>query len=135
MNGIGGADAVEMATFARLICAALGPLVRVGRDAEGWAIVPARYGRLEWRGSEADGSARVWAFTDHPRLIPKLLAMAGVRKGQIGDSEAAVWFRADDRAGIQAAAALLRTRVRRAPTTGQPPEVLAEARRRRRART
>lgn len=43
----------EHAQFSPIIVPALGPRTRLVADAEGWPIVPGRYGRLEWRGVEA----------------------------------------------------------------------------------
>lgn len=109
----------EMATFRGYIVPALGGLTRIVADPEGWPMVPGRLGRLEWRGREwATGEARVFAFTDRARMIGKLLAVPGVRKSQIGDTEAAVSMAATDQAAIQAVARLLRTRVRRPPREG-----------------
>lgn len=128
MNKTGWPNAVEMATFTRLAQAALGPRVRVARDVDGWPIVPGRQGQLDWRGVESDGSARLYAFTEHGRLVPKLLAVPGARPAQVGSGEAAVWLRAG---AIRAVAALLRTRVRRAPESGRSAAFLARIRLRR----
>ena len=55
---------------------------RVIRDAEGWPIIPGRYGRLEWY----DGTTFA-VYTDRPRLFVRLWALPGVRRWQIGDQE------------------------------------------------
>jgi hypothetical protein len=120
-----------MTDFVPAIRAALGDRARLKRDAEGFPFAPARYGRLEWRGLEPDGRARVYAYTDRPRMIAKLRAVDGAHPTQIGDTEAACWMAADDVPAIKAVAALLRTRIRRAPETGRSAEALAEARPRR----
>jgi hypothetical protein len=118
----------EVDAFQRIIHAALGPRARVMRDAEGWPLVPARYGNLHWRGCEwRTGEARVWAFTDRARLVTKLLAIPGVHRWQTGDTEAAAWIRAADAVTIRAVAALLKTRRRHPPSPGNP-AVLARAR-------
>jgi len=64
-------------------------------------MVPGRYGRLEWRGVEAGegparGTRRIYVYTPRPRMIPRLLAVAGVHRWQMGDDEAALWLAADD---------------------------------------
>lgn len=110
----------ERDRFTRLIQAALGPLVRIRLDPEGWPAVPAQHGRIEWRGVAPDGSERLYAFTDRPRLIRPLLAVAGVRRVQIGDTEAVVSLAGDDGPAIQAVAALLRTKTRRPPDAPRP---------------
>jgi hypothetical protein len=102
-------------TFHRLITAAIGPRARLRQDPEGWPLVPARYGHLEWRGLEADiDAARVYAYVDHIRLASKLRAVPGVRPAQLGDTEAAFWVAGDDAPALRAVAALVQTRQRRA---------------------
>ena len=129
----------EHETFRALILPVLGPRVRIRRDPrelEGWPEVPARYGNLHWRGREwRTGEARIWAFTDRPRMIAKLLAIPGVHRWQTwvhrwqtGDTEAAVWIAPEDAEAIRAVARLLRTRIRRPPATGRSAEALAAAR-------
>lgn len=122
----------EHETFRAIIGQALGPRVRVRRDpreAEGWPEAPARYGNLHWRGQHwQTGEARIYAYTDRARMIAKLLAVPGVRRGQMGNREAVVSMAAEDRPAIQAVAALLRMRVRRAPETGRSAEALAAVR-------
>jgi hypothetical protein len=60
-----------------------GPLrLRVTTDAEGFPVVPGRYGHIEWfdRGQLA-------VYSDRPRLFPKLWAIPGVGRHQTGDHE------------------------------------------------
>jgi hypothetical protein len=119
----------EHETFRAIILPILGPRTRITGDAEGWPMVPGRLGRLESRGAEASGAPRrVYAYTNHRRLIRRLLAIPGVHRCQIGDTEAAVWIAAEDAEAIRAVARLLRTRVRRAPETGRSAEALAALR-------
>jgi hypothetical protein len=123
---------VERATFTALIGAVLGPRVRVTLDEEGWPQVPARYGTLRWRGREwQTGAARIWAYTDRPRLIARLHRIPGVHRRQTGDREAEAWVAAEDGAAVRAVAALLKTRRRRASSSGNAAE-LAKARAQRR---
>lgn len=72
-------------------------------------MVPGRLGRLECRGEKG----RVYVFTDHSRKIPKLSAIPGVHRWQIGDGEAAFWVAAGDAPALQAVAGVIRTRIRR----------------------
>jgi hypothetical protein len=66
---------------------------RIKVDPEGWAYVPARYGRLEHHcdGRSCHGCPEpgpllaVW--TDRPRLFAKLWAIPGIWRWQTGDSE------------------------------------------------
>ena len=55
---------------------------RVQADAEGFSMIPGRYGRVEW----FDGRALA-VYCDHPKLFRKLWAIANVRRHQTGDSE------------------------------------------------
>ena len=55
---------------------------RVTQDAEGFPIIPGRYGRLE----RFDGRDLA-VYCDHPRLFAKLWAIPGVRRHQTGDHE------------------------------------------------
>ena len=124
----------EWARFEPLVLAAFGPRVRRIRDAEGWPLVPGQYGRIEWRGVEAEGGAgvtgtsRLYAYTDRPRMIAKLRAIPGAHPHQIGDKEAAFWIAADDQPALQAVGVLLRLRVRRLPPPPLDSETLARRR-------
>lgn len=61
-------------------------------------------------------------------MIPRLLAVPGVHRWQMGDDEAAVWIAAADVGALRAVARLLRTRIRRVPETGRSAEALAAVR-------
>jgi hypothetical protein len=110
-----------------LIRPVLGGRVRLVPDAEGVPIVPGRMGRIEYlgvrTGADRDGTRypeRLHVFTDRGRIITKLLAMPGVHRGQMGDSEARLWFAPDDASALAAVARIIRPRTRRAPSTGNP---------------
>ena len=51
-------------------------------DAEGFPIIPGRYGQVEW----FDGR-ELAVYCDHPKLFRKLLAIKNVRRHQTGDHE------------------------------------------------
>ena len=60
---------------------------RVVQDAEGWPVIPGRYGRLEWH----DGVALA-VYSDRPRVFARLWAVSGVRPWQVGDQEVRALF-------------------------------------------
>ena len=91
----------------------LGERARIIRDAEGFSIVPGRLGPLEYLGPERDGSERLYVFTARPRIVAKVAAVPGVRRHQIGDVEAPLWFVADDADALRAVAVAVGTRIRR----------------------
>ena len=51
-------------------------------DAEGFPIIPGRYGRIEWT-----GGPELAVYSDRPRLFARLWAIPGVRQHQTGDDE------------------------------------------------
>ena len=55
---------------------------RVQADAEGFPLIPGRYGQIEWTGGPA-----LAVFSDRPRLFQKLWALPGVTRHQTGDDE------------------------------------------------
>ncbi len=55
---------------------------RIQADAEGFPIIPGRYGQIEW----FDGT-ELAVSSDRPRLFAKLWAIPGVRRHQTGDRE------------------------------------------------
>jgi hypothetical protein len=63
---------------------------RVTRDAEGWPIIPGRYGRLEWHDEVA-----LAVYSDRLRVLARLWAVPGVRRWHVGDQEARVLVPAD----------------------------------------
>jgi hypothetical protein len=56
--------------------------LRVVADAEGWPVIPGRYGQIEW----FDGQSLA-VYSDHRRLFEKLWAIPGMRHHQTGDHE------------------------------------------------
>jgi hypothetical protein len=117
-----------------LIRPVLGERVRLAPDVEGFPIVPGRMGRLEYlgmrSGPDRDGGRyadRLHVFTDRGRIIPKLLAVPGVHRGQIGSGEARLWFASHDHITLAAVARIIRPRVRRSSSTGNS-AALARAR-------
>ena len=56
--------------------------LRVITDAEGYPVIPGRYGHLEW----FDGHDLA-VYCDRPRLFAKIWAIPGVRRHQTGDQE------------------------------------------------
>jgi hypothetical protein len=109
--------ATEAEQFREIVARHLGR-ARVILDAEGWPMVPGRFGRLEWRGAEPDGEIRVYAYTD-ARMVSKLRALPGVRSCRIGDGEAVFSCRADDASAVQALAGLFKLKRRRSPDTSK----------------
>jgi hypothetical protein len=93
---------------------------RVLVDAEGWPIIPGRYGRLEWENPDT-----LAVFTARRHFIAKLAAVARVRRYQTGDTEARMLVALE---AIPAVASLIRPRRRRASRTGRSAGVLAQMR-------
>jgi hypothetical protein len=71
----------------------------VRRDAEGFPLIPGRYGQIEWHCDGVNCAARLGGFcvlprqftlavyTDHPRLFAKLSAIPRMKRHQTGDRE------------------------------------------------
>jgi len=55
---------------------------RVRLDAEGYPVIPGRYGQIEW----FDGTDLA-VYSDRPRLFARIWAIAGVGRHQTGDTE------------------------------------------------
>ncbi len=75
---------------------------RVQAEAEGFPMIPGRYGRIEWHCDGVDcwscplaGQFALAVYTDRPRLFDKLWAIPGVRRHQIGDGEMRAVFPAE----------------------------------------
>jgi hypothetical protein len=56
--------------------------LRVGVDAEGFPVIPGRYGQIEWF-----DNIDLAVYSDRPRLFAPLWAIPGVRWHQTGDTE------------------------------------------------
>ena len=90
---------------------------RVQVDAEGFPLIPGRYGQIEWQCDGVDchscplpGQVALGVFTDHPRLFEKLWAIPGVRRRQTGDTEMRAVFPPD---ALQYVAGVIKARRRR----------------------
>ena len=55
---------------------------RIAHDTEGFPVIPARHGRVEWFDER-----NLAVYCDRPRLFAKLWAIPGVRRHQTGDQE------------------------------------------------
>src|SRR5436309_5871604 len=67
---------------------------RVRADAEGFPVIPGRYGRIEWQCDGVNchacplpGQLALAVYTDRPRFFLKIWSIPGVRRYQTGDSE------------------------------------------------
>ncbi len=79
--------------------------LRTTRDAEGFPVIPGRYGRIEW----FDGRD-VAVYSDHPRLFEKVWAIPGVRRWQTGAAEMRALFPPE---ALEQVAAVIRARRKR----------------------
>lgn len=119
----------EEETFTRLVRAVPELRARVTLDREGWPMVPARFGRLEWRGVAAEAApALLYAFTDSSRILSRLLAVPGVSPCQVGDGEGAVSMAATDHQAILACGRLLHCQTNGRASNGRSAEDMAAIR-------
>jgi hypothetical protein len=87
-------DAERRAAF-RQFRAVLQPFrFRVQADAEGFPVIPGRYGQIEWycdgvscHSCPLPGQAALAVYTNRPRLFQKLWAIPGVTRHQTDDHE------------------------------------------------
>lgn len=84
---------------------------RVRTDAEGFPIIPGRYGQIEW----FDG-CELAVYTNRPRLFAKLWAIPGVRRHQTGDDEMRAVFPLE---ALEQVAGVIRARLKRTQTSPQ----------------
>ena len=84
---------------------------RVQADAEGFPIIPGRFGQIEW----FDGH-NLAVYTNRPRLFAKLWAIPGVRRHQTGDTEMRAVFPPE---ALQQVTAVIRARQKRTQTSPQ----------------
>jgi hypothetical protein len=76
--------AEQRAAFSQFRTLAAPQRFRVRPDAEGFPVIPGRYGRIEW----AEPKGRELAvYCTRPRLFQKLWAIPSVRRYQTGDRE------------------------------------------------
>ncbi len=71
-------------------------------DAEGFPIIPGRYGQIEWFDGE-----ELAIYTNRPRLFAKLWVIPGVRRHQTGDTEIRAVFAVE---AIKQVAAVIRAK-------------------------
>lgn len=90
---------------------------RVQADAEGFPVIPGRYGQIEWHCDGVNchscalpGQFALAVYSDRPRVFPTLWAIPGVRRHQTGDSEMRAVFPPE---GLERVAAVIKTRRRR----------------------
>jgi hypothetical protein len=117
----------EEATFRKLVRAVPGLRPRVTLDPEGWPTIPARYGRLEWRGAAGLAGASLYAYTDRKSILRRLMAVPGVRPYQLGDEEGVVSVAASDHPTVLACARLLRCQTNGRGGAPRSPEGRARA--------
>jgi hypothetical protein len=67
---------------------------RIQADAEGFPIIPGRYGQIEWycdgvncHACPLPGQVALAVYTERPRLFSKIWSIPSVRRHQTGDSE------------------------------------------------
>ena len=74
--------AEQTKAFAQLRVLAERHRFRVQADAEGWPIIPGRYGQIEWRNDR-----ELAVYTDRPRVFQKLWAIPSMKRHQPGERE------------------------------------------------
>jgi hypothetical protein len=90
---------------------------RVLADAEGFPVIPGRYGRIEWycdgvtcRACPVPGQVAFAVYTERPRLFSKIWSIPSVRRHQTGDSEMRAVFPPE---GLEQVAGVIRARRKR----------------------
>jgi hypothetical protein len=78
---------------------------RVQLEAEGFPVIPGRYGQIEWFDDKD-----LAIYTDRPRLFGRLWAIPGVRRHQTGDTEMHAVF---PPGALEQVAAIIKARRRR----------------------
>jgi hypothetical protein len=93
---------------------ATGQRYRLTADADGFPMIPGRYGQVEYLGDEHDtGERRLRVYTSRPRLIARLRALPGLHTQQVGDADARFWFRAGAPETLTVVCCVIRARIRR----------------------
>ena len=94
---------------------------RIQADAEGFPIIPGRYGQIEWYCDGVNcsscllpGQFALAVSTDRPRLFTKLWAIPGVKRHQTGDTEMRAVFPAE---ALEQVATVIRARRKRTQTS------------------
>src|SRR5439155_9468379 len=80
---------------------------RIQADAEGFPIIPGRYGQIEFycdgvncHACPLPGQVALAVYTDRPRLFAKIWSIPGVRRHQTGDSEMRAVFPVETLAAV-----------------------------------
>ena len=112
----------QQRAFAELRAIAEPHRLRVRADAEGFPMIPGRYGRIE-----GPGGSELAVYCDRPRLFRRIWSVPGVRRHQTGDTEMRALFLPE---AIEPVAALIRARRRRRgrPMSPEAAQKLREAR-------
>ena len=97
--------AEQMKAFAMLKELAKQHRFRVQADAEGFPMIPGRYGQIEWT-----GGPNLAVYTNRPRFFQKLWAIPGVSRHQTGDHEMRAIFPPE---ALEQVAAVIKARRRR----------------------
>ena len=91
--------------------------LRVEQDAEGFPVIPGRYGQIEWycdgvncHSCAIPGQFALAVYSDHPRVFPRLWAIADVKRHQTGDTEMRAAFLPE---ALEQVAAVIKARRRR----------------------
>ena len=107
-------------TFAFLWTHAKPYRFRVRADAEGFPVIPGRYGKIEWHCDGVNcsscalpGRFAIAAHSSRPRLFAKLWAIPGVQRHQTGDREMRAVFPAE---ALEQVADVIKARRRRTLT-------------------
>ena len=94
---------------------------RIQADAEGFPIIPGRYGQIEWYCDGVNcsscllpGQFALAVYTDRARLFTKLWAIPGVKRHQTGDTEMRAVFPAE---ALEQVATVIRARRKRTQTS------------------
>src|SRR5215831_10559041 len=94
--------------------------LRVTTDAEGYPVIPGRYGVIEW----FDGR-NLAVYSDRPRLFAKIWAIPGVHRHQTGDDEMRATFPPE---ALERVAAVIQAKRWGGSGRGRPQNLVADAR-------
>src|SRR5207237_4203217 len=100
---------------------------RVRADAEGFPVIPGRYGQIEFyfdgvncHACPLPGQVALAVYTERPRLFSKIWSIPGVRRHQMGDSEMRAVFGVE---ALEQAARVIRAH-RKSGSTSEAAETL-----------
>jgi hypothetical protein len=91
--------------------------LRVISDAQGYPVIPGRYGRIEWF-----DRSQLAVYSDRPRLFLKLWVIPGVRQHQTGDQEMRAVFPPE---ALEQVAAVIRAKRWGGSGRGRPENLVA----------